>query len=377
VLALVVAAGFESSTWVGGVTFAIAALAVGLVLLIRAEPAHRLPFLLSAALAAVLAAGLVGPFVHDQYLAAAARGLGSPVAFAPYEVLALWFPDSVRRALDLPAYWLVLLPVELPAIYLTGSVMLIRAIASWDLPPARREAAVALGLLTLAGLMIAWLLASTVAHNNDLAWRAVLPSIMVLTVFAAVGLSRALAARAMLAAAAGLAVVALGLPDGVRLIREYALGRVTPSSVAFAATPALWHAVRARAAPDERVANNPLFLEDLTPWPINLSWALLANRRSCFAGQDFAVAFTTLSPAQRAEIEAQFVRVFAGEGSPDDVAQFATRYDCRVVVITPADGAWTNDPFAASPDYRSVEVAAGWRIYRAQAGNDLKSRRTN
>lgn len=376
-LVLVVVAGFESSTWVGGVTFAIAALAAGLVLLIRAEPAQRLPFLLSAALAGVLAFGLVSPFLRDQYVATAARGQGSPVGFSPYEVLALWSPGSAPRALDLPAYWLVLLPVEFPAVYLTGSAVLIRWMGSLDLRSDRKAAAVALGLLALAGLTIAWLLASTVAMNNDLAWRAVLPAVVVLTVFAAVGLSRFLAARAVVAAVAGIAALALGLPDGVRLIREYATCCETESGTNFAAAPRLWEAVRRHAAPDERIGNNPLFLEDLAPWPINMAWALLANRRSCYAGEEFALVFTTLTPARRAEIDAQFVRVFAGEGSPDDVMQLATRYDCRVIVLTSEDEGWERDPFATSPYYHSVEATDEWRIYRAAAVGDVKSRRTN
>ncbi len=74
VLALVAAAGFGSSTWVGGVTFALAALPVGLVLLLRLEPEGRLPLMLHATAAAALALALAFPFLHDQYLAAAARG---------------------------------------------------------------------------------------------------------------------------------------------------------------------------------------------------------------------------------------------------------------------------------------------------------------
>jgi hypothetical protein len=364
-LALVVTAGFESSTWVGGVTFAMAAPAIGLALLIRAAPPQRLPFLLAAVLAGGLAVALAASFLHDQYLATAARGLGSPVAFEPYEVLALWSPDSAPRALDLPAYWLVLLPVELPAIYLTGSATLIGFIASRDLPSGRKGAAVTLGLLALAGLAIAWLLASTIGRNNDLAWRAVLPAVMVLTAFAAVGLARVLAARAAIPAAVGFAALALGVPDGVRLIREYATCCETSTSEDFAGAPRLWEAVRRHAAADERVGNNPLFLEDLVPWPINMSWALLANRRSCFASAEFALVFTTLPPVRRAEIDALFVRVFAGGGTPDDVMQLATRFDCRVVVLTSEDEAWSRDPFAASPYYRSVEAADEWRIYRA------------
>ena len=82
---------------------------------------------------------------------------------------------------------------------------------------------------------------------------------------------------------------------------------------------------------DVRVANNPLFLEDVTPWPVNISWALLANRSSCFAGRELALAFAPLSPERREAINAQFVRVFAGNGTPDDVSDMATKYDCEVV----------------------------------------------
>ena len=35
----------------------------------------------------------------------------------------------------------------------------------------------------------------------------------------------------------------------------------------------------------------------------------------------------------------------------------ATKYGCDVVVVVPQDGAWANDPFAASPDYRLAETA--------------------
>jgi hypothetical protein len=37
-----------------------------------------------------------------------------------------------------------------------------------------------------------------------------------------------------------------------------------------------------------------------------------------------------------------------------------------VVIITPTDGAWTNDPFAANPSFRLVEFKPDrWKIYRA------------
>ena len=124
--------------------------------------------------------------------------------------------------------------------------------------------------------------------------------------------------------------------------------------------------MRRYAAPTARVANNPLFLQDLTPWPANMSWALLANRSSCFAGRELALALAPLSDDMREAINAQFVRVFAGEGTPEDLSDMAKKYGCDVVVVVPQDKAWTNDPFAASPDYRLAENRDGrWRIYVA------------
>ena len=116
--------------------------------------------------------------------------------------------------------------------------------------------------------------------------------------------------------------------------------------------------------PAARVANNPRFLADLTPWPVNISWALLADRSSCFAGREMAIAFAPLPPERRAEIDAEFLRVFDGEGTPNDVHDLATKYGCDVVVLVPQDKAWDHDPFAAGPDYRLAEAREGrWRIY--------------
>ncbi len=66
---LVVVAGFESSTWVGGVTFAVAVIWIGGVLLANAEPQQRLPLLGRFAIAAICAAVLAAPILYDQLTA--------------------------------------------------------------------------------------------------------------------------------------------------------------------------------------------------------------------------------------------------------------------------------------------------------------------
>ena len=370
-LVLLAVAGYESSTWIGGVLFPAAAAMAGGMLLIDAAPRRRMSLLCWSAGAAILAICLAWPLLHDQFLATGMRAGGSPIAFRPFGVLGTAFPDGLRRTLDLPAYWLLLLPIEFPAVYVTGAVSLWaylrRSNPIGDGDGDKRQAARIFALLAAASLVCAGLLASTIGNNNDLGWRAVLPGVIVLTVFAAVGLSRWIAVRARAAAAAAIAAWLLGLPDGLALVRENAVGILAPDGKVFAQTPEMWAAVRRHAAPDERVANNPLFLQDLTPWPVNLSWALLSDRRSCFAGRELTLAYTALPRARREEIDSQFIRVFAGDASLGDIEELATRYDCRVVVVTAQDGAWRKDPFSTSARYRMVEDDARWRIYRLGA----------
>lgn len=363
-LGITVAAGFESSAWVGGVIFAGAALAIGAAMLVSAKGARgRLDLLAKAGVAVVVAAVIAYPFLRDELTTTAARHLGLPISLHPFSVLGPFVPGAIRGILDLPAYWAVLLVIALPAIYLTGGAVMLAALAEQGKPPAERRLVVGLALLAGISFGIPWLFASTIA-NNDLGWRGVLPGILVLTIFAAAGLSRWLAAAPGRAIAAAACLV-LGIPGGLAIVAGNAVGWKTSSAPAFAEAPELWEAVRRHTAPDERVASNPLLFADTVQWPVNISWALFADRRSCFAGWNLARPFVPLPEPELDRLETLFDRVFAGAGVPQDVAEIATRYDCRVAVVTARDGAWRHDPFADQPEFPLVEARAGkWRIYR-------------
>ena len=269
-----------------------------------------------------------------------------------------------RRLLDLPAYWAILMAIEFPAIYFAGTAAIVGVLAGRRVGLTDRRAVAALALLCGGSFGVAWLFVSTIA-NNDLGWRGVLPGILVLTAFAAAGLSRWLATAPAIAVAA-IGCFALGVPDGLKIVEQNAHGTLMPSTAILAQSPALWAAVRRHTAPDERVGNNPLFLADSVRWPVNISWALFANRRSCFAGWELARAYVALPQAEIDRINALFERVFAGNGSPEDVRALATRYDCRVIVVSASDGAWARDPFANSGYYHLVDQNDGkWRIYRS------------
>jgi hypothetical protein len=345
------------------VTFAVVAAWVGIVVLVNAEPKQRLALLGRCAIAAIAAALLAAPILYDQATAVGTRGGVSPVALQTYEVLGEFFPQALRQLLDMPAFWLILLVIELPAIYLTGVLAMMQLTGNLD--PDRKAVATLLIHLTGASLAVAWLMVSTVGGNNDLGWRAVLPACLALTVFAVAGLVQWIRTRLPLAIA-GFVAIALGLPSGLDILWHNMTGSRDPADKAFAATPEMWAAVRRHAGPAERIANNPMFLESMTPWPVNISWALLSNRRSCYAGFDLALPFVPLPRPRLRAIDAQFNRVFSGDGWPDDMRELATKYGCRVAVVTELDGAWTRDPFATSPHWRLVETSGrGWRIYIA------------
>jgi hypothetical protein len=363
-LALVAAAGFESSTWVGGIAFAVAAPAAATVAMARVAPRQRWRFIAALAVAAVVAAGFAVPMLRDQL--AVAAGKSTPVALQFYSALGPNLSASLRTALDPAAFWLVLLPLELPAVYVIGVMALVRPLSPHKPQDDRSGTVQALAALALASLAVSWLLASTLAENDDLGWRAILPAAMALTAVAAAGVSWWMVARARIALAAAGIAFAAGLPGGIDLIRSDVTGWTAPAARQFAAAPELWAAVRRHAGPGERVGNNPLLLAAMTPWPVNISWALLGDRRSCYGGREVALVYTTLGPKRVDEIDAQFIRVFAGTGLPADIRELAATYHCRVVVVAATDGAWASDPFAASPYYRLVEERADqWRIYRA------------
>src|SRR5690242_12826466 len=110
ILGLVVAAGFESSAFVGGVTFAIAAVAATPLVIGAIEAKRRVRAILGLALAATLALGLAAPFIADQLAFIAARGATGPtgaIGIDHFEVLGELVPQPWRRILDLPAYWLI------------------------------------------------------------------------------------------------------------------------------------------------------------------------------------------------------------------------------------------------------------------------------
>lgn len=371
VLAIVIAAGFESSSWVGGVTFALTAVVLGPWLLVVSAPAARFRLIAVAGIAAILSFVMMFPFLADQVTSLSARGAGWPFEFSPAETLGDSVPEIYRSLFNIPAFFLLFLPVELCAIYLIG----IPALAEfWRKEGGRGAGANGLRVLVctvLVGLLVSALLRSTLAQNNDLGWRGALPAIIILVSVAAAGLANW---RALPPLFKGLAVALIipGLVQGWIQIQGNVVGPYKAAGREFLVSSEMWKAVRQNTGRTERIANNPSFLAEMTPWPVNISWALLSERRSCYAGGDLAVPFIAKPRPALVEIDRLFARVFAGHPEQGDLQDMVFKLDCRVVVVNPGDGAWSTDPFAHNPLFRLVDQREnGWRIYRSDASGPM------
>lgn len=354
-LALTVAAGFATSVWVGGVTFAVAGVALGIYLVYRIDAGARRRFLARTTGAAILTILLVAPLAMTELQAVQVRHV-SGMRIEPYHVLGWLVPPSFRLWVDplaFPPLLLFLFPALLPS-GLYGLQML------------KRVELAALFVLGAACLLVAAMLRSTI-DNDDLGWRAVLPALLLLAASAGCGLVvlfRTRRRQAILCLALG----AMGIPDAWRMLHEYAVGFQPGDPAGFASSQAVWEAVRRHAGPSDRIANNPLYLASATPWPVNISWATLSDRPSCYASRDSVIAYGLLTPAALDETEARFRRVFDGKAQPGDVTALARADDCAIAVILPSDGAWLRDPFSGSAEYAPAEKTSGWRVYQRVFG---------
>ena len=214
IFALTMTAGFQSSTWVGGIVFPLAAAMIAILLLSRAEGAalaYRRRFGGGgiAGTAADIAFRLRPTEDWPRCAATARRSY-----LRPHQVLSDDVTKVVGRFANLPAFWLIYLFVELPAFYLTGLLSLILLCKQKDLTPERRSVALALAILLAVSLCVSWLFASKLGYANDLGWRAALPGVIVLITFAAASLSRLMQRPLSLAFVSALALVLLGVPDG-------------------------------------------------------------------------------------------------------------------------------------------------------------------
>ena len=250
-IALLVAAGFESSAFVGGIVFAVAGLVAAPILLCEADRQTAMAPFGGLAIAALLVVCLIAPFVRDQLAAIAARGGGWPIVVSPYAVFGsrvsgVAAPRAGRSGLL--AYYIA----GRTAGDLCGRVIAFAAALRSVMPRDEKLVVKVFACLAGAGLVVSWLFVSTLGTNNDLGLRAILLAEVVLIVMTAAGMAglKSGSLRAPIVAAA-LAGLVLSVPDFIQTMRDNIVApQQPPDAKVFAAGADLWAAARRHAGPD-------------------------------------------------------------------------------------------------------------------------------
>jgi hypothetical protein len=231
ILGLLVAAGFESSTWIGGLCFALACIALVPIAVVQGEPGRRRTLFMALCVAGVIAAVVSSPFLVDQAAAAAHRQHQFPISLRMLETVGPGVPHNWQMLLAIPVCWLVLLPIELSLSYLAGMAVIIRSLR-WlpHVSRCQRRLSLLVIALAISSLLIATCLASTLAVNNDFSWRAALLATTALIVLAAVGLSFWSSERKWLPVGLALLAMALSTPETMRLLHDNFRAHAEPGS---------------------------------------------------------------------------------------------------------------------------------------------------
>jgi hypothetical protein len=366
---LAAASAYSCSVWVGGLGLAAVFAAMifmnwhtGILKLDRRGILPIAGMFFTAAVAA-------GVFLAEHATLARSR---SAVSFRIFPVLTT-DTDLLGNVLNVIGYWTVLLPLEFGFAYIASwlAVAPLGLAAGTSVVHATRAFAVC----AVVPLILASCTQSTLA-NNDLGWRVVLIAVFGMSVLAATYADRA--TRGSTTGVGFFCVVALAatllIPSGLgglHFVQRAGLssrlyGAERPPAVAFVREPALWDAVQAVTLPHEVIANNPLAAAEMTPWPVNLGWALFGDRRHCAAGWELLRAYAPqLSPEEARHINEWMTSVFRGNVTEADLRMLKEQYGCATLVVVPGDGLWNHPLLDSNPYYRLVDESPDmYRLYR-------------
>ena len=362
-IGVLAAAIYASSVWVA-IGFVLIVIVLTLVCLRDSVESGGFGFLAqNMTTVAVTAVIVASPFLIQQ-----AGILGNTHTVDVWVFPVLQYP---YRLFNSAAYWLFLLPLDFGFIYLAW--ILSKVGGRKDEPLVSVYVERALTMLVFVPLVAAQFLHSVIA-NNDLGWRAIIPSVLVMMAMASAFAANSVEHRPWVHFTRNAVIVLTLVPGilaGLWFVRTNDLNfilypRQTEAGRGFVSESALWQAVRNVTPPDEAIANNPSDLASLTPWPGDIGWALLSRRRHCAVGGSYLLAFRPVfSLAIRSEAQILLGRVFSGQGSDEDLRAMRDKFQCRTLVVTPRDGLWAKDSLGKSQIYKLVDQTNEWKILRA------------
>ncbi|WEX91692.1 hypothetical protein PZN02_005987 (plasmid) [Sinorhizobium garamanticum] len=358
------ASAYGSSMWAGGFSLLLTLPIVGALSVSHVARAKRLlQVFISLSVTAVMTVLCAGVLIYEQSSILHNRKVVDFWVF-PIFLGHHWF-------LDVPGFWLVLILLEFGIIYLS---FIIWSLAR-PLEDIKRYAHIdrAFFVSVLAPLLCTQLLHSVIMYN-DLGWRVLIPSILVMTALTAALFSTQIGKSTLIGRLTTMTAIILLTPSilsGAKSVysntfRFRVEGPETEEGTAFKASPDMWKAVREVTPPNEAVANNPLDLASVTHIPGNISWAILSQRRHCGTTVGFLRAYAAqLTPEQASDVYNFFVDAFEATATEDQLRVMKDKYLCKTLVVTSRDGLWGKPVLDNNSVYKLISEKKGkWRIYR-------------
>ncbi|WP_085035781.1 hypothetical protein [Ensifer aridi] len=358
------ASAYGSSMWAGGFSLLFILPIVGVLSVPHVLRAKRLLEVVISLLVTVAIAILcAGVLVYEHSAIMHTRKV---VAFWAYPIF-LWN----KWFYDIPGFWLVVIFLEFGLIFVSFIIWSLSRPPDETIKHAHIDSAIFVSVL--APLFCTQFLHSVIM-NNDLGWRVLIPSILLMTALTAALFSTQIGKSTLVGRLTTMTAVLLLAPSilaGAQFVYSTSFkfsveGPETEGGKALKASPEMWKAVRHVTPSNEAVASNPLDLASMTPMPGNIAWAILSRRRNCGAPLGLLRAYAAqLTPKQASDAYIFFVDAFEGNATEEQLRVMKEKYLCKTLVVTSRDGLWGKPVLDNSSVYKLVsEEKDKWRIYR-------------
>ncbi|OUD14148.1 hypothetical protein [Thioflexithrix psekupsensis] len=386
IIGWVAATAFGSSTWVGGIalTLALPGLLLAMVAL-RLGLGTYWASTQTAVIAVVVCVLTAIPLFVAKSSGPSLAETQLPFGWGVHLATNLFAYDSIwGKIMHVPLFWVQFLPLNLGIFYAVGLLtLLLRQAAT---PEIRNFRYLSLGAAVTFLLIVQFV--QSEFWNNTFGWRTVLVPVMLLLVWAGVGLSDLLDSQ--LARVGGwrglslvirgqcllVAVTMLGVMLGaLATLHVYRLPDPARSTLSerewqerrsFLLHAKVWEKVREWVGPNELVQVNPDGYHTLTPWPATLPYALFADRAVAYANVEYSTVFAyRYDAAQNRQTYALMQEIFSAQTSREALMRLRDVFKVKAILVDWLDPAWHGSAIAESGIYREVYADDHFRIFVA------------
>ncbi|EIM2794488.1 hypothetical protein LMW71_004767 [Escherichia coli] len=324
VISILISTGVGSSTWVGGVTFAVISFCLFIFDLITNKSEWK--FTLSKwAFIASMAMIISLPLLMNQISAAKPTGV-FPIGIHSYNA-----SPSGNSLSNILTFLTIFIPLYLPMVAL-GLILICIPKKSFN-----SSQIFILFIITICSILTSMLLKSQIA-NNDLGWRAILPAVLVSSSLIAISIEK-LKREAI--TCISLIVVAISLPSAIDFSRNLLQGDFRNDNVKIISSLL---DITNNTEPTDRILINPRKFEGRDVLDGNVLPSIIMDRNSCFTNLSYAYAFSNQWGESIGYYWNALKEFYAGHASNEDLAKMK-KLKCTKLVILPGDGIWDKFPY--------------------------------